>query len=79
MITNDHGDQIEAAMASTRIELAKRAANLDRVYSIRKELDEISGNDLILFADWIYNQEIATVKEFIEGAAREEKENNCGF
>ena len=44
----------------------------DRAYAIRDAVSEKSDQELCAFADWVYNQHLSTVSEFIESAADEQ-------
>jgi hypothetical protein len=41
----------------------------DRAEAVRKEIGEISDYTLLLFQDWVMNNEIANITEFIEAKA----------
>jgi hypothetical protein len=79
MITNDYGDQIETAIKTHKKTISERAAQFDRVYTIKKEMAALTDEEWILFADSIYNETLCTVYEYALDRAKEEKGNNCGF
>jgi len=49
------------------------------IKDLRSELEAISDDDLLLFADWLANNELQTVKGFIEAKAYDESRENESF
>ena len=76
MITKDYGKQIEAAVASTRIE-SKLQQMEDRADLIKEVFTALSDSEICAFEDWIYRNEDETLMEFIENRVYDElRESN---
>ena len=49
------------------------------IKDLRAEIESISDDDLLLFADWLANNELQTVKGFIEAKAYDESREDESF
>lgn len=74
-----------AKLKEIKIESAQ-CAFYDKVSALRDELDSISDEDLTLFADCIFNDELQSVSSFVEMKASQErdrlidaKERGCSY
>ena len=51
----------------------------NKVKALRDELANITDGDLLLFSDWLANNELSTVTEFIEAKAYDESREKETF